>query len=82
MIGTNVILGMGNFSAIFRIRGLSKESESLSFLGESIILVPTAVIIIIIAIRMSRIFRGFWRLAELDNGEVGGVVVSGISCNC
>ena len=67
VIGTNVILGMGSFSAIFRMIGLSSGELCDEFLlsvfamffsWEKInMLAPVTMIIIKIAIKMSRVFQ-------------------------
>lgn len=67
VIGTNVIFGMGSFSAIFRMIGLSSGELCDEFLlsvfemlfsWEKIsTLAPATVMIIKIAIRMSKIFQ-------------------------
>lgn len=73
-MGINVILGMGNFSAICWIRGLSKEEEGLFFSCEKIkILAPATVIIIITAIKMSKIFQKLRFLGGLVGGMGCGV---------
>lgn len=81
VIGIIVILGRGNFSAIFRIRGLSKGEFWDDFLFEVCVLLlnsekismlaPAIVIITITAIKISIIFNKFRLLGGLIVSDIG-----------
>lgn len=81
VMGANVILGMGNFSAIFWIRGLSNGElwDAVWFsgfvmcisCGKINILTTAMVMIRIIAIKISNIFQKLRRLGGLIGADVG-----------